>query len=287
MSDRPFVDSTLLQRAAQHCIQRLDKDPDNAVVLRSLAELHRKLGDFERAAAAYDRVFQLDPRDAQAGRLGGLLSGRESAVAPPGTQAAPFVVLKDFLPADLHEALLSLVISRPDRFVPGKLRGMETPGFRQALEWTGEWDGSKPFWNCLMDVLPRVTASLHLDASELDYRAAHLGVRAYTDGHFYKPHMDAPAKSAAYAHRVINFVYFLHRIPRPFTGGDLLLYDSDLEANTFLEDRFTRVMPEDNAIVFFPSAYWHSVLHVDSPSGDPGDSRFAIIGHFFKRLAHA
>jgi Rps23 Pro-64 3,4-dihydroxylase Tpa1-like proline 4-hydroxylase len=95
--------------------------------------------------------------------------------------------------------------------------------------------------------------------------------------------MDAPRNSPR-VNRVINFVYYFHRVPRPYTGGELLLFDSDVEADTYTRARFTRVVTEDNTIIFFPSPYYHSVLPVECPSKDFSDSRFAINGHVFRRL---
>ena len=83
---------------------------------------------------------------------------------------------------------------------------------------------------------------------------------------------------------MINFVHDFHRVPKAYTGGELLVFDSDIQADTYTRARFTRVVPEDNSIVFFPSPYYHSVLPVHCPSGEFADSRFVINGHLFKRV---
>ena len=100
-------------------------------------------------------------------------------------------------------------------------------------------------------------------------------IRAYRDGDFFEVHQDCSELNR----REISYVYFFHREPRRYTGGDLLLMDTDVEQNTYTEAGFTRIVPQNNAVVFFPSRYYHAVVPVSCPSRDFGDSRFVINGH--------
>src|SRR5262245_41607938 len=102
-NDRLMVDTRLLLQAEQVCKQRLVTDPGNCTVLRSLAEIYRKQGKLDDAAAAYGRLFHLDPQDREAGYMQALMAGREWPTAPTGIHAAPFVLLKDFLPRGFHD----------------------------------------------------------------------------------------------------------------------------------------------------------------------------------------
>ena len=56
---------------------------------------------------------------------------------------------------------------------------------------------------------------------------------------------------AACSGRRLSYVYYFHRQPRPFRGGDLLLYDTDRQAGNFEMGVFTRIEPLHNSIVFF------------------------------------
>ena len=116
-TDPLFVDPVLLQRAEQLCQQRLERDAENRAALRSLAEVHRKLGKLREAAAAYDRLFRLDPQDQEAGYMQAVLGGKEWPTPPRGLRAAPFVLLKDFLPPEFHDALLPFLIAFGDVFL--------------------------------------------------------------------------------------------------------------------------------------------------------------------------
>ena len=133
-----------------------------------------------------------------------------------------------------------------------------------------------------MTILPDVIPRLSLPLLEIDPQATQLQLRAYPDGHFYRAHMDAPANAMA-VRRAINFVYYFHRMPRAYTGCELVLFDSNIEADAYTRAHFTRVVPDDNSIIFFPSPYYHSVLPVVCPSKELADGRFAINGHFLRR----
>lgn len=79
--------------------------------------------------------------------------------------------------------------------------------------------------------------------------------------------------------RELTYVYYFYREPKPFSGGELLLYDSKIENNYYVQaDSFKTVEPRNNSIVFFPSRYLHEVKLVSCPSKAFADSRFTING---------
>ena len=102
-----------------------------------------------------------------------------------------------------------------------------------------------------------------------------LQVRTYQAGEFYNAHTDFDDGDPT--PRLINYVYYLHRQPKSFSGGDLLLYDG-LAASTF-----TRIEPLDNSIVLFPSRILHEVTMVECDPGDFGSGRFSVNGALRKR----
>src|SRR5262249_5246447 len=120
--DSFFVDSALLQQAERLCQARLQNDPENRAFLRSLAEVQRKLGNLAGAAALYERLFRLDAADQLAGYTAAVLGGRDWPIPPDGLRAAPFVLLKDFLPQDFHDTLLPFVTSIQEKFLPAKVK---------------------------------------------------------------------------------------------------------------------------------------------------------------------
>jgi hypothetical protein len=276
-----FVDPVLLQQAEQLCQKRLRNDPEDRTVLRSLADVYRKQGNLGEVVVAYERLLRLDPQDREAGYLKAIIAGDEWPISPIGIRAAPFVYLKDFLARDFHEALLPFVEAVRDQFVPVLARdGDYKPDSRQALEFRGAWERCR-FQQALVEVLPSVMPRLHLQPFKIG--SIEMVVRAYQDGHYFKVHRDAPPGSP-FANRIMNYVYYFHKRPRPYSGGELLLFDTDLEADTFTQSHFTRVVPEDNSIVLFPPNFYHCVVPIRCPSREFMDSRFVINGHVHQRM---
>src|SRR2546430_1698474 len=96
-NDPIFIDRDLLTQAERHCRERLQAEPENRKVLRSLAEVHRKLGNLSAAAAVYDRLYRLDPLEQDAGYLRAVMAGEECQTPLTGLRAAPFVRLTNWL----------------------------------------------------------------------------------------------------------------------------------------------------------------------------------------------
>ena len=127
----------------------------------------------------------------------------------------------------------------------------------------------------IRSVLPDVLARLGM--AGLDRYRIEMGMRVYPGGGFYRAHTDSP--SGRHHPRPLSFVYFFHRRPRRFSGGDLLLYDTDVDTLSCDSAAFSRIVPLRNSIVFFPSACWHQVCPVRCETDDFGDGRWAVNGH--------
>jgi Rps23 Pro-64 3,4-dihydroxylase Tpa1-like proline 4-hydroxylase len=100
---------------------------------------------------------------------------------------------------------------------------------------------------------------------------------AHNDGCYYKIHNDSGSPETWT--REFTYVYYFSREPLQFSGGELRLYDTDLQ-DTSLErhDRFQVVEPRNNSIVFFDSRLKHEVMPVICPSKNFEDSRFTVNG---------
>lgn len=160
--DSLITDAALLSQAEKLCKQRVEQAPENRAALRSLAEVYRKMGNLAGAATTYERLFSLDPQDQEAGYMQAVLGGKEWPHAPDGVRAAPFVLLKGFLPREFHDALLPFMMSVQGQMIPmldGD--GAYNPDSRQALEFQGEWD-KRRFRDALAAVLARVIPRLYL-----------------------------------------------------------------------------------------------------------------------------
>ena len=100
---------------------------------------------------------------------------------------------------------------------------------------------------------------------------------AHNDGDFFKVHRDSGDQETAA--RELTFVYYFHREPKGYTGGELLLFDPRLvDGGLVKADSFSVIEPRNNSMLFFPSRCDHEVLAVHCPSEKFADSRFTVNG---------
>ena len=271
----------LLERAEAALRRKLAADPNDAEALLRLGDLLRGQGCLDAALDAYRRVAELRPGHPKASWLCAVLGGADLPDAPqaPDARPAPFVRVRNFLPPDEHAALLARMLagrkhfSEPALVGPGYVPDPRTRNNSQAnRRFAAEVRlGFEPRLRRLVEgALPRLGMG-GLGACSLD-----LKVRTYQAGEFYAAHNDFD--DGDLRPREINYVYYLHRRPKSFSGGHLLLYDDGGSA-------FTRIEPEDNSIVLFPSRCFHEVTTVECDPDDFGAGRFSLNGALRKLRA--
>ncbi len=123
-------------------------------------------------------------------------------------------------------------------------------------------------------VLPRVLDRLGIE--EFPVTRVEAQITASNDGDFFGAHSDDSQETIA--SRRITFVYFFHREPRPFEGGELRLHDSGASEPYVSVGSYQRVVPQPNQIVFFPCSLLHEITPVECPSRAFADSRFTLNG---------
>ena len=121
-------------------------------------------------------------------------------------------------------------------------------------------------------MLPEVQRRLRVE--ELDMERIEMTVTALLNGGFYAAHRDA-ADHLETRDRLVSYVCYFHRAPRPFTGGDLLLHDAGRPAGP--ARAFSRIEPLCDSIVFFPSDRLHEITPV-ACGAEFGDGRFTVNG---------
>jgi Rps23 Pro-64 3,4-dihydroxylase Tpa1-like proline 4-hydroxylase len=268
----------LLALAEEALLRLVEAKPASAAVLQNLATMSRCRGNLRAAADAYRRLAELEPGDVKARFLDAVLSGQEppTAALPPGGWPAPFVRFEGFLAPEEHDALMQTARQQQDGLQASGI-GAENrrhPERRSSWVLCRELDALVPWF------LPRVKAALpgvlgRLQMDPFPTGDVELQMTVHRSGGYYKVHRDTG--QGYRRERRVSYVYYFHRLPRPFAGGDLLLYDTDLEEGAYAA-AFTRLEALDNSIVFFPSAYCHQVTPVLCESDEFGDSRFTLNG---------
>ena len=193
--------------------------------------------------------------------------------APPRAVRRPrFMVVDDFLSAQEHDELLAYALVCEPQFQKGTVTTYE-PDVRQNLVILNFGDSmhSRLLESRLLTWFPLIARTLDVPVFPLAQVESQL--TAATDGYYFKKHSD----EAPEIPRVLTCLYYLHREPRGFAGGDLRLYDCiEEDGGRAGADTFTAVTPKANRLVVFPSDEFHEAMPVRCPSRAFADSRFAV-----------
>ena len=168
----------------------------------------------------------------------------------------PYRRLLDFLPAETAGQILRQIIERQPDFCP-------LTGQRNFLRLPEPLDALPGFSQRLAAVLPSMQAAFGTDLTEPEIE---LYVHAYNDGTSFARHADT--HGGGNWRRRISCVYYVHRRPREFEGGDLVIHDR--------WGTHHAIRAEHNSAVFFPADLLHEVQRVTCRSRAFADSRFSI-----------
>ncbi len=185
----------------------------------------------------------------------------------------PILVMDEFLAPQELVRVWNHAMTRADRFISSRVVGDHNddvldPGYRRS-RLLFELEGIHHlFASRIMTYLPQVFRRLPYQP----FNVSHVEVQltASNDGEFFRAHTDNGHGSVH--DRELTFVYFCHREPRSFAGGELRIYNSDAAGP------YRAISPEQNRIVFFPANRWHEISPVSCPSHDFVDSRFTLNG---------
>ena len=123
--------------------------------------------------------------------------------------------------------------------------------------------------------LPRVLQQLGMD--EFPVARTEVQITASNDGDFFRAHCDDAQERIA--SRRLTFVYFFHREPTQFQGGELRLHDSTKSGDhPNSTGSYQAIVPQKNQIVFFPCSTLHEITPVQCRSRAFADSRFTVNG---------
>lgn len=199
--------------------------------------------------------------------------------------SAECVIFDEFLtPAELN-ALQRYVLDQEMRFqisevlspgVNGSAIDYEHRRSRVLMDLGGH---ERMIVDRLLTCLPRVLQKWARDP----FRISRIESQATASNHgdFFRCHSDNAADEVA--SREITFVYFFHREPKQFTGGELRIYDSRRENENYLPTaNYRTIVAEQNQLVLFASGLSHEITPVDCPSGQFADSRFTVNGWIHK-----
>ena len=270
MSNNEWQDQRIVDLIAANKIH----PPNNEV----LANIYRRRGDLAAAATEYDRLHAIGNTAPAVELFRAIFNQRSAPARMPEVDFAParFVQFDDFFDRASNQNLLDRAISTQAIFTTTELGKASEygKGHRTNLVTYDMGDFGQAMRALVSERLPLVCERLNMGA--IDIKFIHLKIAAYLDGDYFKAHQD---NKLNHPDRLISFVYYFHREPKPYTGGDLLLYDSRFDPPAYVRTLYTRVIPRNNSIIFFPSEFFHEVAPVATDSADFGASRFTMAGH--------
>lgn len=243
---------------------------------RALCFLRQSLVAVELDPPLVDRLPTLHTARATAAR-----SAEPGSTPTERVERPRAVVLPGFLSDDDRAEIFGELVAREADFSPAqvvsapKSRSDDYDYRRARVLQDTAWLRA-PFLAAVRDAMPRILGGLDVPMpEEPDWE---FQITAHNHLDYFKVHRDNA--SVALRGRLVSWVWYLHRQPRPFEGGELVLFDSVVGADgqSRKGEGFRMIEPADNTLVAFPSDCWHLVRTVRCASGAFGDSRFTVNG---------
>jgi SM-20-related protein len=211
-----------------------------------------------------------------------VVSQASAAVLPrAAVLPAKCVILDEFLAPQEVEELTRFTVDREGDFSASEVVSPVADGgvvnyeYRRSRVLSDLGQHQERVLGRIRSVLPQVLAELGME--EFSIADSEVQVTASNNGDFFRFHSDNGSDRVASRH--LTFVYFFHREPRQFEGGELRIHDARLkEENYVSEGSYQTVVPRQNQIVFFPCELLHEITPVICPSGQFADSRFTLNG---------
>lgn len=200
-----------------------------------------------------------------------------TAAVPAFEKVVPYHRIEGFMGSAMVQRLLDLALGREGEFVPTKVSngsaGTVNPVIRSSLLLRDLGELRPELEARFAAVLDETVRVLRL--SDLRLHSLELELVAHNEGAFYGEHIDTfTALPDAQSDRALTGVYYFHRHPKAFSGGELRLHAIAPAADG--TRRFTDILPDLDAFVLFPSWVPHEVRKVSCCSGAFADSRFAL-----------
>jgi Rps23 Pro-64 3,4-dihydroxylase Tpa1-like proline 4-hydroxylase len=208
-------------------------------------------------------------------------NGGIAVLESPDYVSAQCVVLDEFLTSAELNNLRQYVLAQEMRFElsevlsPGVTGGAVDYEHRRSRVLMDMGGHESMIVDRVVTCLPRILEKWGRERFPISH--VETQITASNHGDFFHCHIDNGAE--AVVTREITFVYFFHREPKQFSGGELRIYDSRRENDNYVPTaNYRTIVPEQNQLILFASGLSHEITPVECPSGAFADSRFTVNG---------
>ncbi|MDY6937318.1 MAG: 2OG-Fe(II) oxygenase [Cyanobacteriota bacterium] len=210
------------------------------------------------------------------------VNGSQTAVAQLATQPrsqflqAQYIRIDNFLSPQDNARALEIALSHAEEFV-ATTTTTKAANYRQSSVLYATL--FPEFYDFLQQKILKTLPSVldKLQHPSFPIAKVEMQLTAHNDGCFYKVHNDAGSENTAT--RELTYVYYFNGEPQKYSGGELRLYDTQLQGNAVIgHEKSKTIEPANNSIVFFNSRCRHEVMPVSCPSQKFEDSRFTLNG---------
>lgn len=195
------------------------------------------------------------------------------------------VVLDEFLVAEEWHGLLQYTLNREAEFVGTRIlrpdgTGEVDLGYRRSRVLFDLGYYHRLFVDRIMAFLPYVLT--RLGHASFSVSIAESQLTATNNNEYFKAHLDNDADE--FRRRALTFVYFFYFEPKPFSGGELRIFDPQPDGiDRYASNRpYQLIEPSQNKIAFFPSGLLHEILPVRTSCEGFRASRFTVNGWLHK-----
>ena len=185
----------------------------------------------------------------------------------------PHRIFPGWLGETESESLLAYALAAEARFVPTKLNDHGTGHLDRIVRESRVLRDLGDFADPLRKKALALQSGLEtaFDMTHTPPNSTQIELVAHGDGAFYRPHIDTFTgdEYMSGGRRRLTMVYYFHRLPRCFSGGQLRLFD--LGGNQTID-----IEPTHDSLLVFPSAARHEVERISCPDAGFADGRFAV-----------
>lgn len=186
-----------------------------------------------------------------------------------------YVLFDNVLGQEISNAIYQLAIKKQELFSRSRTSpNREYPDWRKSFVLY-DWELRPVLQYIEQEVRAKLPYAIaNLGIPPFDVSTLEIQLTSHNDGEYYHWHTDSGTEETRA--RVVTFVYYFHRQPRQFSGGELVLYN---------EAGGEEIEPVHDRLVMFNSRMKHEVKAVSCPSKQFEFSRFTLNGWVRRRSA--